>query len=80
MSRYIDAEWLEKRVRDVTLANGAVHGCVDKLDLIEAPSIDIVRCRECKYGQEDLFHMFCVYHHHKTYADDFCGYGEREGE
>ena len=41
------------------------------------PSIDIVRCEECKYGQADLFHMFCAYHHHKTYADDFCNYGER---
>ena len=41
---------------------------------------EIVRCKECKYGQEDLFHMFCAYHHHKTYADDFCSYGEREGE
>jgi hypothetical protein len=40
----------------------------------------LIRCRECKYGQDDLFHMFCVYHHHKTYADDFCSYGEREGE
>ena len=37
----------------------------------------LVRCRECKYGQDDLFHMFCGYHHHKTYADDFCSYGSR---
>jgi len=46
--------------------------------ITDAPSIDIVRCKECKYGQEDLFHMFCAYHHHKTYADDFCSYGSRE--
>jgi len=39
---------------------------------------ELIRCRECKYGQDDLFHMFCVYHHHKTYADDFCSYGQRK--
>ena len=38
----------------------------------------LVRCKECKHGQDDLFHMFCAYHHHKTYADDFCSYGSRE--
>ena len=28
----------------------------------DVPSIDIVQCNECKYGQDDLFHMFCTYH------------------
>jgi len=50
MSRWIDAEWLKSRVHYVTMANGAIHGCVDKLDLIEAPSINIVRCKECKHA------------------------------
>lgn len=49
MSRYIESEWLQGRVHDVTLANGALHGCIDKLDIHEAPSIDIVHCRECIY-------------------------------
>ena len=73
MSRYIEAEWLKSRVRYVLLANGAIHGCVDELDLIEAPSIDIVRCRECKHREE----YPC-----KVYHDDdwYCADGEREGE
>lgn len=52
MSKYIDAEWLGSRVHDVPLANGAIHGCVDKLDLIEAPSVDICFCKECRYGND----------------------------
>ena len=81
MSRYIDAEWLKSRVHNVPLANGAIHGCVDKLDLIEAPSIEIVRCRECKYfwKYSDL-PTKCVFHLSLVKADDFCSYGEREGE
>ena len=48
MSRYIDAEWLKAQVHNVVLANGALHGCVDKLCIYEAPSVDVVRCKDCK--------------------------------
>ena len=76
MNRYLEAEWLKSRVHDVPLANGAIHGCVDKLDLIEAPSIEIVRCRECKYfwKHSDL-PTRCVFHLSLVNADDFCSYG-----
>ena len=44
----------------------------------DAPSIDIVRCKECE--NKDNIVDYC----HKTdrwvTADDFCSYGEREGE
>lgn len=45
---------------------------------------DIIRCKECKYG--DTFHEFddpempmkCIGHHYGgTYPDDFCSYAER---
>ena len=49
MRRYIEAEWLKGRVHDVTLANGALHGCIDKLDIYEAPSINIITCGEFIY-------------------------------
>ena len=56
--------------------NGAVHGCVDKLDLIEAPSIDIVRCGECKYRDK---HHYCAIWGQPYLCNDecFCSYGER---
>lgn len=75
MSRYIE---IEKASSYVSRLLGVLPMVV--LKVFEKNSIDIVCCKECKYGQDDLFHMFCAYHHHKTYADDFCSYGEREGE
>ena len=53
MNLYISAKWLEERVHNVTLANGALHGCVDKLDIYNAPSIDICFCEECMYADEE---------------------------
>ena len=76
MSRYIDVEWLKGRVHNVTLANGALHGCIDKLDIHEAPSIDIVRCGECIYWKNSL----CQAWHRVIPKDGYCSIGEREGE
>ena len=46
------------------------------LDTItNAPTIDaveVVRCKDCYYAEDDITHMFCVYFHHKVYEDDFC--------
>ncbi len=47
---------------------------------------DLVRCKECKYGDtgtdEDgnLFWKCLGGHYGGTNPDDFCSYGEREGE
>ena len=87
MSRYIDAEFEIDHYTKVTTHPTPDVSEKDKRDsliileaLRRAKYIDIVRCGECKHGQDDLIHMFCAYHHHKTYADDFCSYGERKGE
>lgn len=43
----------------------------------EAPSIDIVRCKECKHWTyEELCEVFTK----PTCFDDFCSYGEPKGE
>ena len=90
MSRYIDAdeltEFVERRF-DITWEHdyegGIKDACVDILDFIDsAPSIDIVRCRECKYWKSTVqmpngTEVKCLY---GRKADDFCSYGEREGE
>lgn len=47
----------------------------------DAPSIDIVRCKECK--EWDKNDHECYLDRGGLYfpnADDFCSYGEREGE
>ena len=46
--------------------------------LINAPSIDIVRCKECKHYTEA---KGCLLEDNSIRkSDDFCSYGEREGE
>ena len=86
MSRYIDAEWLMNFFTDIpdnfTLTIGNLRATVN-----DAPSIDIVRCGECKWfdsGKNDSeIWSMCTRHFGKYFdvnADDFCSYGEREGE
>ena len=76
MSRYIDADDVANAIyhhfpsiRTMADARGIIE---------EAPSIDIVRCAECKYyeAKED----WCYWRDEAITADDFCSYGEREGE
>ena len=83
MRRWIDAEWLlnffEPYPNDYQTPLGSLRACVD-----DAPSIDIVRCGECKYWRAYETWSECVlwagdpYETAKTNADDFCSYGCRE--
>ena len=47
-----------------------------------APSIDIVRCKECKWAKANGTYQWCgrLDSTARITADDFCSYGEREGE
>ena len=78
MSRYIDAEWLlnffEPYPNDYQTPLGSLRACVD-----DAPSVDIVRCAECVFKDTDRCPMDEVYLGGIN-TDDFCSYGEREGE
>ena len=47
----------------------------------DAPSIDIVRCRECKYsGVRNDADVECKRHKLIMRLKDFCSYGERSSE
>ena len=57
-------------------------------EVMQLPSIDLIRCGECKHrisgmcyrelgGDEDLYKRAILF---PTMPDDFCSYGEREGE
>lgn len=76
MSRYIDADAL---IDTLGVSDEDIN-FREVLD--EAPSIDIVRCGECKYWrnkdpqQIPTASIMCGHMH----PDDFCSYGEREGE
>ena len=81
MSRHIDADKLAYMV----VCNGDADfiNKVTKL-MVEAPSIDIVFCKECKHHFYDEFNDCKMCHIHEYGEiwedDDYCSYGEREGE
>ena len=85
MSRYIEADAVEKAICKRVYA-------VEVEDILaemaNAPSIDIVRCKECKHCKrkkgtfrgEPIFFYRCAEHSRDVESDDFCSWGEREGE
>ena len=50
--------------------------------LNDAPSIDIVFCKECRWAKANGTYQWCgrLDSTARITADDFCSYGEREGE
>ena len=82
MGRYIEVNDVANAIyhhfpsiRTMTDARGIIE---------EAPSIDIVRCKECKHRYDDGWlepRWTCDYlKDMRLKEDDFCSYGEREGE
>ena len=67
MSRYIDIDDLPT-------------GRVEWDDIFDAPSIDIVRCQDCKYWVYNFNGCARNPCTEPWYATDYCNYGEREGE
>ena len=82
MSRYIDADHAEFRLQCCGTYHGVIAFDTVKAVLNNAPSIDIVRCAECKYKQQchkavehttrDTTSVTIAYR-----PIDFCSYGER---
>ena len=66
MSRYIDADEAEKLLR---------AGCA--YAIWELPSIDIVRCAECRWSKANGTYQWCgrLDSTARIIADDFCSYG-----
>ena len=85
MSRYIDYDAIDYRNDKMhDKSSDFIDGVIYMAQRIEeAPSIEIVRCKECKrWSYSDLIetHNRCGRTLKLTKADDFCSYGEREGE
>ena len=81
MSRYVDAEWLIKESMPLSFS---VQKWVNEVQIMIAPSIDIVFCKECKHHFYDELNDCKMCHIHEYGEiwedDDYCSYGEREGE
>lgn len=90
MSRYTDVDALMQSIRRrlgiASLDNllESEKAIVKEID--SAPSIDIVRCAECKYWEKGETWSACtfwtgdIYEQAAVEADDFCSYGERKDE
>lgn len=79
MSRYIDTDALSEYVEKQYMG---FIGNPTWDDINSAPSIDIVRCKECAKRMKEDCPMCngCKLDRVPTEDDDFCSYGEREGE
>ena len=83
--RLIDADALKKDLSENYVFYGFRQLLNDFYEALDsAPSIDIVRCKECKHSNsyESTFGKgwFCWRDHVKRNADDFCSYGERKDD
>jgi hypothetical protein len=85
MSRWIEVEPLMDKAKEYGGYYEDTVYAVPLADIEEAPSIDLVRCGECKYWSNcnsNYNHRcsrsknFDVW----TRADDFCSYGCRKGD
>ena len=92
MSRYIDADALMKtlKISDdckhceqceddyfCSMSGDFVNACEA---INEAPSIDIVRCKECKHAEVCSQNVAMRETYDMYEKIDYCSYGEREGE
>ena len=86
MSRYINIDDISLRK---TISVGGLSAKALWRRIQEEPSIDIVRCKECKYfidnlteNDADETYDACRWDWGRRIPkpDDFCSYGEREGE
>lgn len=96
MSRYIDADALKEYIGSVRAefnffddderARYEAHSkAIYLLDLYvnDAPSIDIVRCKECKWGKpysDKQLECDALGLGGLKFPDDFCSYGERKDQ
>ena len=86
MSRYIDAEYVKAVMINDRLMQGNaefnLYAQQVEIQVKAMPSIDIVRCKECKhwhsgncwgipFSGDDASYI-------ETESDDFCSYGERK--
>ena len=75
MSRYIDADALEYDTEWSEYHDGFT--AYSQMAIDTAPSIDIVRCKVCKYWNSETNGCKRNPSVEAWRADDFCSYGER---
>ena len=94
MSRYIDADAFEYKLKEIEAITAMTHkelGEEDDIGEISMPMftirnimkrcapIDIVRCKECKHWDTADGECYADRGIYFPKADDYCSYGERKG-
>ena len=76
MSRYINIDDISLRK---TISVGGLSAKALWRRIQQAPSIDIVFCKECKWSKANGTYQWCgrLDSTAQITADDFCSYGER---
>lgn len=85
MSRYVDAEYIKAVMLNDRLMQGnaefTLYAQQVETQVNALPSIEIIRCGECKHWWNEYGDSACMLHSDFTVnADDFCSYGEREND
>lgn len=84
MGSYIDRdELLElyKNTDDLDISDYDVKVAVIRQNILDMPTIDLVRCGECIHRHEHEWYNTCDKHIGHGFEDDyFCKYGERRVE
>ena len=82
MSRYIDADHLRKWILSWWERTEPTSECLKGRDILNQidrePSIDIVRCQDCKHWVHNFNGCARNPCTEPWYATDFCNYGERK--
>ena len=79
MSRYIDADAIEDKAKQYSLGYYEEdEWAVPFKEITSAPSIDIVRCQDCKYWVYNFNGCSRNPCTEPWYATDYCNYGERK--
>lgn len=80
MARLIDATRIEQFILNNCSDNEEINTIY--AELINAPSIDLVRCRECKHSKEWYADRCLCYlwaeEGVSVFEDGYCSYGERK--
>ena len=76
----IKAEMDKIRTHSLVDGTARINLRLAKNIIEDMPAIDIVQCKECIYPKESGGFYRCNYSVNWRNADDFCSYGEREGE
>ncbi len=89
MGKYIDTKWLEDNAKEYSLGYYDYDEYAVPLSALDsAPSIDIVRCKDCRHYQQTQKGKPFEYHRRycnrgatkATEPNDFCSYGVKRSE